>query len=110
MTTAPIDWHRAFTWCLKAAAIGLLLVIVGRVANAPSVTSLGGWMLAPTLLVAGGACLLVVMGAPVFPISWLLERAPKELSWLWIGLSAVVMLAWWALWLGFIWAQIRHGA
>lgn len=109
-TPAPIDWHRAFAWCLKAAAVGVLLVIIGRVTGSPSLTSLGGWLLAPTLVVAGGACLLVVLMAPAFPISWLMEHAPKELAWLWIALSAAAMLAWWAIWLGFIWAQLRYGA
>lgn len=109
-TPQPIDWHRPFAWCLKAAGIGLAIVLVGLIFQWPDVQQVGGWLMAPMLLIAGGACLLVVLLAPTFPISWLLEQLPESLSWLWIALSCVAMLAWWWLWLGFLWAQVHYGA
>ena len=82
-----------------AGALGGVLIIVGRVGCSEIVGHIGAALLAPITLIAGGACLLVVLLAPVWPLSAIASKVPDLLTWPFIVASlAVVALWWWCVW------------
>lgn len=82
-----------------AGACGGALIIAGRVGGSEIAGHIGAALLAPITLIAGGACLLVVLLAPAWPLSAMAPRVPHLLRWPFIAASvAVVALWWWCVW------------
>lgn len=98
MKLPTLPWHRALPWIAKAAAVGVLLIVLGAVFQWRPLADLGGAMLTPGLVVAGGACMLVVLMAPVWPAAALAEKVPTWARWPFAAAVVVLTLAWWALW------------
>ncbi|WP_133607436.1 hypothetical protein [Aquabacterium commune] len=88
-----------------ACAAGVVLVIAGRVVGSELIGDVGAVLMAPLTLIAGGACTLVVLLAPAWPLSSLAEKIPDAWAWPFIGTSMAVTLLWW--WL--VWSCIAAG-
>ena len=85
----------------KACAAGVALVITGRVSGIEPVIVVGGALMAPFTILAGLACLFIVLMAPAWPFSALSDKVPDRLGVPFMVVTVVATLAWWALW-GFI--------
>jgi len=91
----------ALPWIIKACALGVVLVIVGRVSDIYLITTIGGLLMAPLTLIAGLACLAVVLLAPLWPLGEVIERSPPKVQGPVMVVAILALLCWWALW-GFI--------
>lgn len=82
-----------------AGACGGVLIIGGRIGGIQLAGDIGAALLAPITLITAGACLLVVLLAPAWPLSAVAPRVPRLLRWPFILASvAVVVLWWWCVW------------
>lgn len=79
---------------MASCAIGVPMVILGRTADIPWLTGLGGWMTVPFTLLAGSACFVVVLFAPMFPLGWLIRNARDKTQGLVIALCAAIQILW----------------
>lgn len=91
----------AMPWIIKSCAIGVVLVIIGRVSNIYPIATVGGLLMVPLTLIAGLACLAVVLLAPLWPLGEIIERVPSRVQAPAMVMAFVALLCWWALW-GFI--------
>lgn len=82
----------------KCCAVGVLLVIMGRVSQVELLSTVGGVLMTPLTVLAGAACLFVVLLAPAYPFAAAFEKIPERLAWPFIILSIAALLSWWALW------------
>lgn len=82
----------------KCCAVGVLLVIMGRVSQVELLSTVGGVLMTPLTVLAGAACLFVVLLAPAYPCAAAFEKVPERLAWPFIILSIAALLSWWALW------------
>lgn len=79
-----------------ACAIGVVLVIVGRVTGSELTGDIGALFMAPLVVVAGLSCMLVVLLAPAWPLATLAAKVPS--AWVWpfnLAALAVTVLWWW---------------
>lgn len=88
-----------FPWAVKAMAAGVVVVIVGRIADLPWLQNVGGALMAPMLLILLVAMMLVALGAPLAVFGHLLfeTRLPDWLRWPVVAAGAAVTLGWWFL-------------
>lgn len=86
---------------IKICGLGVILVIFGRVTDLYPITVVGGLMMAPLTVMAGLACLAVVLLAPAWPLGALSDRVSTRWQKPFVILAIVAVLGWWALW-GFI--------
>ncbi len=91
-------WERIFPIIASSAAIGVAIIIVATVAGWPLASRVGGVLLSPLLLLAGSACLVVVLLAPAWPFAAVAEKVPEWARWPTMAAAVVVTLSWWALW------------
>lgn len=82
----------------KACGIGLVIELVGLVADVKPLVVIGGALMLPFSLLAGLACLFVVMMAPAWPFAALAEKVPDRLGLPFLLLSVAATLAWWTMW------------
>lgn len=83
---------------IKACGVGLGIELIGFVANVKPLVVIGGVLMLPFSILAGLACLFIVMMAPAWPFAALAEKVPERLGWPFLILSILITLAWWVLW------------
>lgn len=98
MKPPSIPWPKVLLAVGLSAAAGVLLILLGAVFQVPTMATVGGALLTPGLVVAGGACMLVVLMVPIWPISALAEKVPPWARWPFVAAAIVIAMAWWALW------------
>ena len=101
MRLRDLPWDKLLPTIAKAAAVGVLLIVLSAILQWRPLADLGGALLTPGLVVAGGACILVVLMAPVWPIAALAEKVPPWARWPFAAVAIAGTLAWWALWVSF---------
>ena len=98
MKLPQVPWSKILKVVGLAAVAGVLIILVSAITQWRPLADVGGLLLAPGLLLAGGACVLVVLAAPIWPISAIAEKVPRWARWPFAGLTVVATLAWWAIW------------
>lgn len=97
MRMRDLPWENLLQTIGKAAALGLLLILLSAIFQWRPLADVGGALLAPGLAVAGGACILVVLMAPVWPVAALADKVPTWARWPFAAAAIAGTLAWWAL-------------
>lgn len=88
-----------FPWAVKSLAIGVFVVIAGRIADLYWLQTVGGILMAPMLAVLLVAAVLIALCAPLGVFGHILfeTNLPKVLRFPVMVVGAVVTLAWWFL-------------
>lgn len=86
-----------FPWAIKSLALGVVIVIVGRIADLPWLQNVGGALMAPLLGVLLLGAVLVALLAPVAVVGHVLfeTKLPSLLRLPVIAVGAAITLAWW---------------
>lgn len=98
MKLPRLPWSRILATVGMAAGVGLLLILLSAIFQWRPLADLGGALLTPGLVVAGGACILVVLMAPVWPVAALADKVPTWARWPFAAAAVLFTLAWWWIW------------
>jgi len=93
-----LPWSEILAAVAMAAGVGLLLILLSAIFQWRPLADLGGALLTPGLALAGGACALVVLLAPIWPITSMAEKVPTWGRWPFAAAAALSTLAWWWMW------------
>lgn len=95
MRDLPVD--KLLPLIIKSGAVGVLLIVLSAIIQWRPLADVGGALLTPGLVLAGGACSLVVLMAPIWPVAALAEKVPPWARWPFAAAAIAGTLGWWAL-------------